>query len=50
MCRRILADKEQIEDIYDDLYKDDINKLENNNKVDFEIAINKILEDLKEWN
>ena len=49
MCRRILADKEQIEDIYDDLYKDDINKLENNNKVDFEIAINKILEDLKKW-
>ena len=49
MCRRILADKEQIEDIYDDLYKDDINKLENNNKVDFEIAINKILEDLEKW-
>ena len=50
MCRRILADKEQIEDIYDDLYKDDINKLKNNNKEDFENIINKILEDLKEWN
>lgn len=50
MCRRILADKEQIEDIYDDLYKDDINKLENNNKVDFENIINTILEELKEWN
>lgn len=50
MCRRILADKEQIEDVYEDLYKDDINKLENNNKEDFEIAINKILEDLKKWN
>lgn len=50
MCRRILADKEQIEDIYDDLYKDDINKLKNNNKVDFENIINKILEDLEKWN
>ena len=49
MCRRILADKEQIEDIYDDLYKDDINKLKNNNKVDFENIINKILEDLEKW-
>lgn len=49
MCRRILADKEQIEDIYDDLYKDDINKLKNNNKEDFENIINKILEDLEKW-